>query len=281
MVSAIILSFTITGSHAKLDQVHRSLRSHEENVLAEMSKRLIELQNNICGSTLNVTERGSNRQNSKRVAAPDDINVVEPKVVRPNVHFGMSRPGTFELTRTTTETPSRSYVSNRPETNEAQTTNIISTSSFKTAVPKSCYVNWDNKSSILKNAKFVQFQELRAILEEISKKPTCIEDDGNVSVLLSTEEINATRQKIRALHKLSVNKYKRFPSTGNYINVNLNSKNNTELKKILFENGVYNFYEAAYSYLALIQNNTIDQGQFERSYSLKWSPDTINLDARW
>lgn len=240
-----------------------------------MNTQLKELQDKICASALTIIEQDSQTKVTKRVAAPDATHNVEPKLPRPNIDPGMFEPGPSGINCTTTTTKNNG--TNTPmgvdisETNGAQTSNIISTSNSESPVTKSCYENWDNRSIKLKNAKFVQYQELRTILEKVTVT-------YGAGTNLNPEYMTDARLSIKALEGLTVNKYERFPSTGTYINVNIFAKSNTELKKIYYEPGIYNFYAAVCNYLNVIPDSTVDQGLFEKIYALKWAPEIINLE---
>lgn len=245
----------VTGSHEKLE---RSLRSQEKRILAEMNKQLTVLQEHIRASTLRTIEQDRTTNVPKRAAAPDDFDGLKIKHVKPN---------------TQQYRPAGADVFSRAETSN----NINSSCNSGFSMRTFCYVNWNNKCNTMKYAKFVQYKELRTILEDIFKKDN-YGGYSNVLVNLSPQDMIDARKRIRDLKELAINKYKRFPSTCFYVDVNLNSENNRELSIILTDSEINKFYQAACNYLAVIEENIFDQLLFENTFSLKWAPESTNLD---
>lgn len=131
-----------------------------------------------------------------------------------------------------------------------------------------CYMNWDrNKHGKLSELKFVNYKELHVIFDHIWAKVSRLH--GSVR-RLTPEDMTNARKSIAALNVSTVNKYQRYPSNGNFIDINLTSKNNTELKGMFETTNADVFYNAARSYQNVIEQNVLDQWVFENTHGLKW-----------
>lgn len=212
-------------------------------MLAEMNKRLTEHQDKLCASIMANIEKSRNIKVSKRATESDD-SAGPSKIAKPNVMLI------------------------KVEGNVQETSVPNSTSNSTSSARNGCYENWDEKSAKLKNTKFIDFQELRDILDRICEKGSLYDSIQNPT--LTPEEMNDARKRITALKEVTISKYERFPCNGTYIDVNLSSKKNVELKKLLSEMDSRVFLEAAMKYKGLIQDTTWDLYVFENRYGLKW-----------
>lgn len=276
-------SFSVTDLHAKLDQLQVTLRSRENTLLADMTKRLNELQKEV-SATLTKSEQNFKINNNATVIAPKD-SVGQAKLSNSNIGLGMSYPDPCGIPATLTTENNKTNTSvvivgpNRDIgqcLGQFQATSNSNSTTKPAALVRTHYVNWDhNKHEQLKYLRLVNYKDLRDIIEKYTFK-------GLITppVDLTLEEVVRARREITALHVWTVTKYKRFPSTGDFIDINLTSEKNTQLKKMLTTMHLVTFEEAAriYAYENIFRgDNAMDQCVFEIRHGLQWSLDRYTL----
>lgn len=122
------------------------------------------------------------------------------------------------------------------------------------------YVNWDhNKHDQLKELKLVKFKKLDRIFNKVLHEEE-----------LTPKRMTKARTRITELHVSTVNKYKRFPSAYTFIDINLTSEKNAELKKMFVATDTKTFYDAVIRYKFFIKDNTLDRVVFENIHGLQW-----------
>lgn len=135
-----------------------------------------------------------------------------------------------------------------------------------------CYVSWVQEThGGLKELQFVNFNDLVTTIDDILMKANVIQT-GTSGTEFSIDEMSAARKAVRELDVSKVTKFKRFPSNGNFININPNFERNAELKKMLTATDVSTFKKAALNYRnnILKPENTMDQCSFEILHNLAW-----------
>lgn len=261
-----------------------------------MYQRLTQQQNEACAAILNTIEQ---KLVLKRPTAPDEI-VVQAKLskqdidlkmpesasssssslipfFRPNpsisINFKNRKADTFEDI-----VPRKTAGSAQATCDTDSTTTIRSnlTTNLAALLSIHCYENWDpNKHVQLTELTFVEFEKLDNILVAISNKGSTTFDYLSSSIVtkqsLTPDDIASARRRITTLSVSKVSKYNRFPSTGRFVDINLNSKKNLELKKMFRTTDGSTFFDAARSYMWFARDNALGQLEFECMQGLQWT----------
>lgn len=219
-----------------MDQIELSLTPHEETGLEDMNSH---------------TQR-----HNYPSAAPPEYTIVETYLSTLDVGFGTPHPETSRFTPAAiTEEKQTSTRVGIEGLNEA-----VATTTLTSLARTQGYVNWDhNKHEQLRDLKLVKFKKLDSIFNKV------LYDEE-----LTPKKMTKARTKITNLHVATINKYKRFPSAYAFIDIDLTSENNAELKKMFVATDAKTFYDAAMRYKFFIKDNTMDRVVFENLHGLQW-----------
>lgn len=245
--------------------MHDSLISNEQTALVEMYQRLTQQQNEMCEIILNTIDKNFqiNTGALKRLTAPDQ-NDVQAKLSKLDIGLGKSNTKEVNKTSTPLGIIGAKRVVGIVQGNSNYTTNVGS------VVKTDCYVNWDNiKHKELKEIKLVKYKEFSEIFDNMNLK-------SNHHLIMTPEDMTATRRKIKELDVFKVDKFRRFPSTGIFLDINLSSLQNSFLRDMFTATDGNVFFKAASNYNYSLKSKTLDQFVFEHKHGLQWTIDIIN-----
>lgn len=234
-----------------MNQLHQNLVSHEEKVLVEIYQRLTQQQNELCGAIVNTIEHNFKVNTGVLKRPTSDVGGVQSKLSKLDIGLGMSN----------IETP----ISIRRRADP-----LIDIILNKSRID--CYENWDNikHKQLVTELKLVDFKTLDNIFDTIHKKwfkdGIVVESLGS----LTPEDMTLARRAINTLKVFTVNKFQRFPSTGTFIDINLASKQNADLRMMFVSTRTSSFYYAAKRYRSFIKDNALDLWVFENIHELQW-----------
>lgn len=128
-----------------------------------------------------------------------------------------------------------------------------------------CYKNWDQcERRGVNDVRLVSYYKLLYIVEPLHM---------NVP-----HNYISLRNQIKSLTISTVGKYKRFPYTGCFRDINLNVKENADLGDMLTATSVTEFQRAGEKYLVILTGKgaLMEQWTFEAKYGLQWDcePET-------
>lgn len=249
-------------------------------MLADMTKRLTQHQNEVC-AILARLEQNFKMNKDVSVTAPN-YNIPKAKLAN-SIGLGMSYPDPQNIPATLTTEEHKTNTSvvivepNRAIGIVQATSNANSTT--KPALVKACYVNWDFKHEQLKYLRLVNFKKLSDIIKRYTFQTLT-----TAPVHLTIVDVINARREITALNASMVTRFKRFPSSGDFIDINLTSERNSQLKKMMTTMGLVSFAEAARDYAIeniFRRDNVMDQRVFEIRYGLDWALLTFHHDIAY
>lgn len=277
---------SVSDLHEKMDQLYQSFISHEETLLLDMYQRLTEQQNEVYTTILKNIEQNtkSNTGILKRLPAPDndfqtEMSNLETNIRKSNPETSSSIPDKVYIKTKTADTLADSVPNRVVDIIEISSDSSSSTSPVSIErARKNCYENWDYiEHEELKKLILVDFRKLDNILDTIVNKGHLTFDNERNRIIthsLTVDDMNNAKKLITTLSASKVSKYERFPTTGNFVDINLNSKNNAELKMMLMTTDANTFYYSARISQWFIKKNVLDQLMFENIHGLQWTTAT-------
>lgn len=210
---------------------------------------------------LDQSERDLKIKADVSVTVPD---VVQAELANSDIVFEMCdpEPSGFIPTAKTEEKSTSTHMDCILKADEGI---VQATTNKTTPVRTYCYVNWDhNKHDQLSELKFAKYYELRPILHQLDEEP-------RVLPKMAREFLNIMRTRITLLNVCTVNKYNRFPYTGKFVDINLTSKENTELRKLFQGCHDDTYLDVIDSCKITMKESFLDQWLFETIYGLHWT----------